>query len=101
MADKQTAVEWLWQEIDAILPSQVDSETGIKLYRAKQKALEMERPRWVQFEERKPPQGDWYFVKGKSGYGAYLRYFEDTGEFELGNLPCNKFADEYLQWLEE
>jgi len=41
--DKQTAVEWLWEQIDKILPFSVDTETGIKLYNAKEQAKEMEK----------------------------------------------------------
>jgi hypothetical protein len=43
MSKQQTAVEWLWQQIDDILPFSVDTETGIKLYNAKQQAKEMEK----------------------------------------------------------
>lgn len=71
-----------------------------------EQAIAMEReqvrlPRWVQFSERKPAEPGYYFVKGKGECGAYLHYFADLEEFELGNLPANKYADEYLQWLEE
>jgi DNA polymerase II large subunit len=38
-----TAVEWLWEQIDEILPFSVDTETGIKLYNAKEQAKEMEK----------------------------------------------------------
>jgi len=41
--DKMTAVEWLWEQIDEILPFSVDTETGIKLYNAKEQAKEMEK----------------------------------------------------------
>ena len=41
--NKQTAVEWLWEQIDEILPFSVDTETGIKLYNAKEQAKEMEK----------------------------------------------------------
>jgi len=41
--DKQTAVEWLWEQIDKILPFSVDTETGIKLYNAKEQAKQMEK----------------------------------------------------------
>jgi hypothetical protein len=66
-----------------------------------EQAIEMQRPRWVQFSERKPTESKHYFVKGKGDYGGYLFYFDSLGEFELGNLPVNKFSDEYLQWFEE
>lgn len=41
--NKMTAVEWLWEQIDEILPFSVDTETGIKLYNAKEQAKEMEK----------------------------------------------------------
>ena len=41
--NKITAVEWLWEQIDEILPFSVDTETGIKLYNAKEQAKEMEK----------------------------------------------------------
>jgi hypothetical protein len=41
--NKITAVEWLWEQIDEILPFSVDTETGIKLYNAKEQALKMEK----------------------------------------------------------
>ena len=40
--NKQTAVEQLWQDLKDILPSSVDTETGIKLVRAFHQAKEME-----------------------------------------------------------
>jgi hypothetical protein len=41
--NKMTAVEWLWEQIDEILPFSVDTETGIKLYNAKEQAKKMEK----------------------------------------------------------
>jgi len=40
---KQTAVEWFWKKIDEILPFSVDTETGIMLYNAKEKAKKMQK----------------------------------------------------------
>jgi len=42
-SNKITAVEWLWEQIDEILPFSVDTETAIKLYNAKEQAKEMEK----------------------------------------------------------
>jgi hypothetical protein len=42
-SNKMTAVDWLWEQIDEILPFSVDTETGIKLYNAKEQAKEMEK----------------------------------------------------------
>ena len=42
-SNKQTAVEWLWEQIDEILPFSVDTETAIKLYNAKEQAKQMEK----------------------------------------------------------
>ena len=83
------------------VPEELYTETYGKESNHSEKTLEMQRPRWVQFSERKPTESKHYFVKGKGDYGGYLFYFDSLGEFELGNLPVNKFADEYLQWLEE
>jgi aspartate aminotransferase-like enzyme len=40
---KFSAVEWFWQDVQDILPSSVDTETGIKLVRAYNQAKEMEK----------------------------------------------------------
>ena len=45
---KQTAVQWLWEQIDEILPFSVDTETGIKLYNAKEQAKQMEKENIMQ-----------------------------------------------------
>jgi len=42
-SNKQTAVQWLWEQIDEILPFSVDTETGIKLYNAKEQAKKIEK----------------------------------------------------------
>jgi hypothetical protein len=50
---QQTAVEWLWEQIDEILPFSVDTETGIKLYNAKEQAKEMEKEQmWAYIKEK-------------------------------------------------
>ena len=46
--DKMTAVDWLWEQIDKILPFSVDTETGIKLYNAKEQAKEMEKEQIIE-----------------------------------------------------
>ena len=38
-----TAVEQFWKDVQDILPSSVDTETGIKLVRAYEQAKEMEK----------------------------------------------------------
>ena len=43
MENKITAVEWLWEQIDKILPFSLDTEIAIKLYNAKEQAKEMEK----------------------------------------------------------
>jgi|LakMenE18May11ns_1017448.scaffolds.fasta_scaffold9881527_2 hypothetical protein len=43
VSKQQTAVDWLWEQVDEILPFSVDTETGIKLYNAKEQAKEMEK----------------------------------------------------------
>tara|TARA_R110000868_G_scaffold81381_1_gene230348 strand:- start:219 stop:443 length:225 start_codon:yes stop_codon:yes gene_type:complete len=40
-----TAVEQFWKDVQDILPSSVDTETGIKLVRAYDKAKAMEKQR--------------------------------------------------------
>ena len=47
---KQTAVEWFWDEIADILPFTVDTETGMALYEAHQKAKEMEKWQRMKFD---------------------------------------------------
>jgi len=43
----KTAVEQFWQDVQDILPSSVDTETGIKLVRAFEQAKEMEKEQIV------------------------------------------------------
>ena len=70
--DKMTAVEWLWEQIDEILPFSVDTETGIKLYNAKEQAKEMEKE---QIE-------DAYFIGGhdikNNRYRGMHEYYNET-----------------------
>jgi hypothetical protein len=42
-SNKITAVDWLSEQIDEILPFSVDTETGIKLYNVKEQAKQMEK----------------------------------------------------------
>jgi hypothetical protein len=42
-----TAVEQFWKDVQDILPSSVDTETGIKLVRAYDQAKEMEKEQIV------------------------------------------------------
>ena len=83
-----------------------DNNYGIHSNHSEQ-ALEMGReqvrlPRWVQFSERKPMENKPYYIKGKGGYGGYEFYDSEDEKFYFrSNIPVNKFADEYLQWLEE
>jgi len=69
--NKMTAVEWLWEQIDEILPFSVDTETGIKLYNAKEQAKEMEKE---QIE-------DAYFIGGhdikNNRYRGMHEYYEE------------------------
>ena len=71
-SNKITAVEWLWEQIDEILPFSVDTETGIKLYNAKEQAKEMEK------EQIK----DAYFIGGhdikNNRYRGMHEYYEQT-----------------------
>jgi hypothetical protein len=43
----KTAVEQFWQDVQDILPSSVDTETGIKLVRGFEQAKEMEKEQIV------------------------------------------------------
>jgi hypothetical protein len=43
MEKKQTAVDLFWKQLPEILPSSVDTETGVKLYRAFKQAKQMEK----------------------------------------------------------
>jgi hypothetical protein len=81
--NKMTAVEWLWEQIDEILPFSVDTETGIKLYSAKEQAKEMEK------EQIK----DAYFIGGhdikNNRYRGMHEYYEQTYQ-EVTNDTTNK-----------
>ena len=71
-SNKITAVDWLWEQIDEILPFSVDTETGIKLYNAKEQAKEMEK------EQIK----DAYFIGGhdikNNRYRGMHEYYNET-----------------------
>jgi hypothetical protein len=58
---EKTAVEQFWQDVQEILPSSVDTETGIKLLRAFEQAKEIEKENikkgWLQ--DRDITFGDW------------------------------------------
>jgi hypothetical protein len=47
MEKKQTAVDLFWKQLPEILPSSVDTETGVKLYRAFKQAKQMEKEQIV------------------------------------------------------
>jgi hypothetical protein len=57
----KSAVEQFWKDVQDILPSSVDTETGIKLVRAFEQAKEMEKEYikkgWLQ--DRDITFGDW------------------------------------------
>ena len=44
-----TAVEQFWKDVQDILPSSVDTETGIKLVRAYEQAKEMDKEQKIEF----------------------------------------------------
>ena len=72
MENKITAVEWLWEQIDKILPFSLDTEIAIKLYNAKEQAKEMEK------EQIK----DAYFIGGhdikNNRYRGMHEYYNET-----------------------
>jgi hypothetical protein len=70
-SNKQTAVEWLWEQIDEILPFSVDTETGIKLYNAKEQAKQMEKEQICKFAYK---CHNHYKV---NGYFKIEEYFEE------------------------
>ena len=47
--NKQSSVEWLWNEVGNILPFSVDSATAIKLYNALQQAKAMHKEETCDF----------------------------------------------------
>jgi hypothetical protein len=50
--NKQTAVEWFWNQLPEILPFTVDTETAVKLQKAYQQSKEMEKEQaqhWFKF----------------------------------------------------
>ena len=56
---------------------------------------------WIEFSKEKPTESGFYFVKGKKGSKACIYYFAKTGEWALGNLAHNYFADSEIYWLKE
>jgi hypothetical protein len=56
---------------------------------------------WIEFSEEKPPESDFYFVKGKRGSKACIFYYAETEEWELGNLAHNFFSNSEIYWLKE
>jgi ABC-type transporter MlaC component len=61
MSNKQkTAVEQFWQDLQDILPSSVDTETGIKLLMARKKAKTIEKGQIIEFADKY----DAYVVQG-------------------------------------
>ena len=56
---------------------------------------------WIEFTEQKPPESDFYFVKGKRGSKACIYYYAETEEWLLGNLAHNFFSNSEIYWLKE
>jgi hypothetical protein len=77
--DKITAVEWLWEQIDEILPFSVDTETGIKLYNAKEQAKEMEKQQHKNTWTDSRLRGDLY-----QNQIFYYESFNDYFKLEYG-----------------
>jgi hypothetical protein len=76
-----TAVEQFWKDVQDILPSSVDTETGIKLVRAYDNAKEMEKQIIAQaFED-----GEYnYFYSKKTGeeFENGIEYYNETFKSE-------------------
>jgi len=77
--DKMTAVEWLWEQIDEILPFSVDTETGIKLYNAKEQAKQMEKQQHKNTWTDSRLRGDLY-----QNQIFYYQSFNDYFKLEYG-----------------
>ena len=72
----KTAVEQFWQDVQEILPSSVDTETGIKLVRAKEQAKGMEQEQIAQaFEDGEHN----YFYSKKTGedFESGIEYYNE------------------------
>ena len=78
-SNKQTAVEWLWEQIDEILPFSVDTETGIKLYNAKEQAKQMEKQQHKNTWTDSRLRGDLY-----QNQIFYYESFNDYFKLEYG-----------------
>jgi hypothetical protein len=77
--NKQTAVEWLWEQIHEILPFSVDTETGIKLYNAKEQAKQMEKQQHKNTWTDSRLRGDLY-----QNQIFYYESFNDYFKLEYG-----------------
>jgi hypothetical protein len=74
-----TAIEWLWEQIDEILPFSVDTETGIKLYNAKEQAKQMEKQQHKNTWTDSRLRGDLY-----QNQIFYYQSFNDYFKLEYG-----------------
>jgi hypothetical protein len=78
-SNKMTAIEWLWEQIDEILPFSVDTETGIKLYNAKEQAKQMEKQQHKNTWTDSRLRGDLY-----QNQIFYYQSFNDYFKLEYG-----------------
>jgi hypothetical protein len=56
---QQTAVKQFWQDLQDILPSSVDTETGMKLLKALKRAKKMERQQIIDAYHTNPLEAKW------------------------------------------
>jgi hypothetical protein len=76
MSNKQkTAVEQFWQDLQDILPSSVDTETGIKLLKALKRAKKMEKQQIIEFADKYDAYCTWV-VQG--GTLTAEQYYNET-----------------------
>jgi len=77
-SNKITAVDWLWEQIDEILPFSVDTETGIKLYNAKEQAKEMEKEQIINAILAGYRDGILKWIGEKWVYESPEQYYNET-----------------------
>jgi hypothetical protein len=74
---KFSAVEWFWQDVQDILPSSVDTETGIKLVRAYNQAKEIEKEQIINANiagmEFIPVDPNWYQEDAEKYYNKTFK----------------------------
>ncbi len=90
----KTAVEQFWQDVQEILPSSLDTETGIKLVRSFEQAKEMEKEQiynaWMEDRDNIT-----YYKDGSEFEQYYSKTFNQQeqckcGQPKVGGYSCQR-----------